>query len=211
MRNLIIIGAGGFGLEVAAYAEDMTRHGVANIAVTGFLDDTKPAGTHHGGLPVLGPTDAALDPHCVYIIAVGTPEHRQTLAEKLWDKNATLASLRHPLSYVAADAQIGAGTIIAPFAFVGPMTQMGRNCLLNIYASAGHESRIGEHCVLAPYAGTHGQAQLGNGVLLGSHAAVTRGVSIGDGTKVAAGAVCYNDVPDGALAIGNPAGFRARE
>ena len=71
MKRLIIIGAGGFGLEVAAYARDM-----AMFEIAGFLDDTKP-GQKHAGYPILGPTTSSIDRGAFYVIAVGSPEGRR--------------------------------------------------------------------------------------------------------------------------------------
>ena len=208
MSDLIIIGAGGFGLEVAAYAEDMTRAGKENFVLKGFLDDTKTPSSRHAGYPVLGKIGPPFDPAISYVIAVGTPEWRKALADKLHAGGARLASIVHPQSYVAAGALIGPGSVIAPFAFVGPEARIGNHCVLNVHACAGHECRIGDCCVLSPYASLQGSARLGEGVFLGSHACITC-VTIGDKARIAAGAVVYNDVPSGALALGNPAAFAA--
>ncbi len=208
MSNIIIIGAGGFGLEVAAYIEDIMRAGKASHTIKGFLDDTRPAGSHHAGHNVLGPTDSAIDPECLYIVAVGTPEGRKTLAEKLASKGARFFSAIHPSSYVATSAKISPGTITAPFTFVGPNAHIGNHCLLNIYASVGHESGVGDYCVLSPYATIHGSAVLEAGVFMGSHACVTKELRVSNGAKIAAGAVVYQEIPAGARVMGNPAAHR---
>lgn len=208
MTALIIIGAGGFGLEVAAYANDMTRQGTASFEIKGFLDDTKPVDARHGDLPILGGTDTAVDPDALYAIALGTPVHRRALHQKLAARGARFAKLVHPSAHVAATATIGEGSILAPFTFAGPSSRIGPQCVLNIYASVAHESDLAPYCVLAPYAGTHAEACLGEGVFLGAQAVVTRAVKIGNNAKVAAAAVAYADIPDGANAIGNPARYR---
>lgn len=203
MKNLIIIGAGGFGLEVAAYAHDIGLYDIK-----GFLDDTKPAGTLHGGLPVLGPTDNAIDAEALYVIAVGAPNNRAKLAGEFTSRGAKFATLLHPASYVADTSTIDEGTILAPFSFAGPECKIGKHCLLNIYASVAHESQIGDYCALAPYAGTHASSVLGETVFMGAHATVTNGIRIGSGATIAAGSVVYNDLPDCAHAMGNPARFK---
>lgn len=207
MSSLIIVGAGGFGLEVAAYAEDMARASKSGVSIKGFLDDTKPAGATHAGYPALGPTDRII-PDCLYILAVGAPESRRALAEKLAAKGARFTSIIHPAAHIAATAKIGAGTVIAPFSFVGPEAQIGEHCALNIYASAGHESRMGDYCVLSPYATIHGASVLENGVFMGSHACVTAKMQIGASARIAAGSVVYQNIPAGARVMGNPAAWR---
>jgi len=208
MSDLIIIGAGGFGLEVAAYAEDMTRAGKAAFTLKGFLDDTKPTSSRHASYPILGKIESAFDTNVAYVIAVGMPEGRKSIAGKLHAGGVRLASIVHPQSYVAASAAIGPGSVVAPFAFVGAEATIGRHCVLNVHVCVGHESRVGDCCVLSPYANLQGGARLGDGVFLGSQACITC-VTIGDKARIAAGAVVYNDVPSGTLALGNPAAFAA--
>jgi len=208
MTNLIIVGAGGFGLEVAAYAQDITQSRLQALTLTGFLDDTKGVGTLHRGVAVLGTLESPIEPDALYVIAIGATENRKMVADKLAARGARFATLLHPAAYVADSARLGEGTIMAPFSFAGPACEMGRHGLLNIYASMAHESRAGDCVTLSPYAGTHACAVLEDGVFLGAHAVVTKDVRIGANAKLAAGAVAYNDVPQGANALGNPARFR---
>jgi acetyltransferase EpsM len=207
MTDLIILGAGGFGLEVAAYAEDMTRAGRADFNIKGFLDDTKAISTRHAGYPILGKIGPVFDSSASYILAVGMPEGRKLLANKLRAAGARVATVIHPESHVAVSATFGTGTIIAPFAFAGPESRMGEHCLINTHACVGHESRMDNFCVLSPHVSLQGGARLGMEVFVGSHACIGR-VTIGDKARIAAGSVVYNDVPPGAFALGNPAAFK---
>lgn len=208
MTSLIIVGAGGFGLEAAAYALDITQSNRTSFELKGFLDDTKPTGTLHHGLPVLGGTSGPIDREALYVIALGAPEHRRALHTKLAAQGAVFTTLVHPSAYVASTARIEDGAILAPFSFAGPQSRIGAQAVLNIYASVAHESQVGDYTILSPYAGTHANADLGEGVFLGAHATVTKDVRVGARAKLAAGAVAYNDIPEGANALGNPARFR---
>lgn len=203
MKPLIIIGAGGFGLEVLAYVKDC-----GGYEPKGFLDDTKDIGQMHSGLPILGGTDAPVDTEASYLIAIGTPEARKKIGGRFEKDGASFTTLLHPASYVSEDSTIGAGTITAPFSFVGPASQIGKNVLLNIHASVAHESMAGDYSVLAPYAGTHANAKVGKECFLGAQSVITRFITLGDNVKVAAGAIVYTNAPDGTEAIGNPARFR---
>lgn len=209
MKQLIIVGAGGFGLEVAAYAEDALRADPSQPQILGFIDDTKPKEATHAGYPILGNTDDPVDPDALYILAVGFPDGRRRLAEKLAAQGARFHTLIHPMSYVARAARLDDGCIVVPFATVGPEAHLGMHCMLNHYAVIGHEAQAGAFCVLCPHASVHGAARLGDEVFLGSGAYVTAGIKVGARAKVSAGAVVYSDVPPGALALGNPAAFRA--
>lgn len=209
MTSLIIVGAGGFGLEVAAYAQDCVSAGRAAFTPKGFLDDTKTVGALHHGLPVLGDTATAIDAEALYLIAVGDSLHRRTLCKKLTAQGAHFATLIHPSAYAASTSVIAEGCVLAPFAFAGPASRIGAQGVLNIYASVAHESTLGAFCTLSPYAGTHGGSVLGEAVFLGAQATITKDVRIGPEAKIAAGAVAYNDIPEYVTAMGNPARFRA--
>lgn len=210
MLHLVIAGAGGFGLEVAAYIEDFTAVGHRNYGLKGFLDDGKPADSEHGGYPVLGRVDAYVpdeDEFCV--IALGDPSQRASVADKLRQRGARFETIIHPSAYVAKSAEIGEGSIICPFAFVGPMARLGKNVVLNVHAVAGHESTVGDYSVLSPQAMAHGGAQLESGVFLGAAAIVTHGVHIGANARLSAGGVAYDHIPAQATALGNPARWRS--
>jgi len=208
MKKLILVGAGGLGLELAAYARDVIAVAPPRRSpweIAGFLDDTKAPDTLHAGLPVLGSIDAPIDSEALYLIAVGAPEGRAALAAKMTEKGARFARLIHPAAYFAPTAHVSAGCLLAPFAFAGPESVLDDHAMLNIYASAAHESRIGACAVLSPYAGTQARAKVEAGAFLGAHAIATYGVTVGARAKVAAGSVVYQDIPEGCFALGNPA------
>ena len=48
MKNLIIIGAGGYAKSVIDSVDHM------NFRMVGYIDDIKPKGTFHLGYPILG-------------------------------------------------------------------------------------------------------------------------------------------------------------
>lgn len=208
MTGLVIVGAGGFGLEVAAYAEDSARAGLSPYVPAGFLDDTKPVGTMHAGLPVLGGTDSEPAPDTLYVLAVGNPMGRADLAAKLDAKGVRWARIVHPSAYVAAPTRLSDGVVIAPFAFVAPVATLRPHAVLNVHSSVGHEAYLGAYSVLSPYAGLMGRAIVEDKVLLGAHATVMAGVTVREGATLAAGAIAYNEIPAGVTAMGNPAKWR---
>ena len=209
MSNLIIVGAGGFGLEVAAYARDIAAGELGDaLTLIGFLDDVKKTGEIIAGIPILGTTDKAAGEGSLFIIAVGAPDGRARLADKLAQQGCCFAGLRHPFAYVAQSAKLGEGVIVAPFAFVGAEATVADHCLLNIHSCVGHEAKIGACAVLSPYADVNGAAIVESCAFLGAHACVMPRLRIGQHSKIAAGAVVYNDIPAGATALGNPAACR---
>lgn len=206
MHHLIIVGAGGFGWELAQFARDAIEHGAA-LRVKGLLDDDPDLQPPpHTDLPILGNThDYAIDPADRFLISVGDPATRRQIGERLRARGAQFTSLVHPQTYVAPTAMIGNGCIIAPFATVGNCACLGDHVLLNLFASAGHDAQIGAYGVISPYAVVSGGAVLGDAVFVGAHGVVTPQKTVGSQSQVAAGAVVYRDLPNDVLAVGNPA------
>lgn len=204
--NLVIVGAGGFGREVLQYAQDCIGRGDA-FHIRGFIDDNPRALTDledsAWSIGTVDDYEPSSDDQVV--VAIGEPEARCRAADRLASRGAKFMTLRHPLSYVAASAELAEGCILAPFSFVGPGAQLMSHVVLNTYASAGHDARIGECAVLSPYSAVNGAVQVGKGTLFGSGAVAVVGARIGKHAKVAAGSIVYGDVPDFSLAVGNPA------
>lgn len=208
MVDLIIVGAGGFGRELLQYARDAQERD-SEIRIKGFLDDEPTRLDESGGdvgVGIVGDTYSyEVREHDRFLVSVGDPALRQTLAERLARRRARFFTLIHPTAYVAATARIGAGCIIGPFANIGSFAQIGEHVLVNLYAAAGHDTRIGAYSAFSPYAVANGGSSVGVKVFFGTHAVVTPSASVGDDCKIAAGAVVYKDVPVGSLASGNPA------
>lgn len=186
--HLIIVGAGGFGLEVASYAEDIIRMRGVGFSIAGFLDDTKPRGTTHGTYPVLGNTEGELAPDALYVIALGRPQPRRAMVEKLRGRGAKFATLMHPAAYISSTAIIGLGSIIAPFASIGPQAILGAQVVINTHASIAHDAQVGDCSVVAQHAALDGFAELDANVFIGMHAVIGSRCKIAADSVVAAGA-----------------------
>jgi sugar O-acyltransferase (sialic acid O-acetyltransferase NeuD family) len=208
VKDIIIVGASGFGCELAQHVLDVAA-GRADIRLKGFVDDDPAKQAEIGAVlavRVIGDTLAyAIQENDRFLISLGDPNLRKLLSERLGARGARFFSLIHPTAYVAPSATLGAGCIIGPFANVGSNARLGEHVMLNLYASAGHDTHVGSCSVISPYGIANGGSVIGERVLFGTHAVVTPNRKVGDQSHVAAGAVVYRDVPELTLAAGNPA------
>ena len=210
MKNIVIVGAGGFGREVYQYTLDIfgTKD---NKLIKGFIDSDPNAlvNTNLDNSLLLGSVE---EYNCkeedIFIAAIGNPDDRKKVVTILRSKSALFLKLIHPTAYVAPNAKIEDGCIICPFAFIAVNAIIDSFSILNTYASCGHDSYVGQFCTLSPYAVVNGFAKLDSTVFMGSHSTIIPGKKIGRCSKISAGSVVYHDIEPFSLAIGNPAKSR---
>jgi sugar O-acyltransferase (sialic acid O-acetyltransferase NeuD family) len=196
---LIIVGAGGFGREVAFAAES----GVNPLAVSGFLDDRVPGPTTVDGWPILGTLDQGRA-EMNWVIAVGAPRTRRLLAARLQKFSPRFTTIdvegrRHPTVDIAPGAMVVAGVRMTV------MTSIGMHFIGNLNCSIGHDVRIGNFVTLAPLVAVSGNVKIDSGVEIGTGACIREGIRIGEGAMVGMGAVVVKDVEPNTVVVGNPA------
>lgn len=209
MNDLVIIGAGGVGRATRQIIADINRRAqIWNLI--GFLDGDKVRqGTRLHGLPVLGDIDwLEQHPQTAVVIAVGKPAIRYQLARALGPVH--LATVIHPLAWVADSAHIGAGTIVYPGACVDPDVRIGQHVILNSGCTLGHDTVIGDYATISPGVNVGGAVHIGPGCELGIHSAALPGVSIGAWSVLGGGAVLVKDLDPNTTVVGVPAKIIAR-
>jgi sugar O-acyltransferase (sialic acid O-acetyltransferase NeuD family) len=210
METLIIVGAGGAGLEALWVAQRINSH-ARELAwdIIGFADDILATGTVVEDIRVIGSQDflrrrfagSAVRFHC----SIGENTLRRRFATEWEEAGFAPASLVDPSAVIAPSAQVGLGSYIAPLAFVGPQAVVGRHVIVNTGASVGHHARIGEFAQICPGARLSGKSKLGALGFVGSNGILAPGVNVGDAASIGAGSFAARDVPSGASALGIPA------
>ena len=136
-RNLLIIGAGVYGLVAKEVAESM-----GCFEKIDFLDDG--ATETPNGIPVLGKLVDLKNLSASYqnvIVAIGNPEVRMKMIHNV-DKMTQyhLTTLVSPRAYVASSAQLGKGCVVEPMAVIHTGCIIGTGCLISAGAVINHLS-----------------------------------------------------------------------
>jgi sugar O-acyltransferase (sialic acid O-acetyltransferase NeuD family) len=203
-RQLVIVGAGGLGIEAL-----WTARAMGGWELVGFADDNPAkAGTLLDGEPVVGNTGVLAErfgPDLRFLLAVGDNQVRRQLAATLATQGLRPGTVVHPTARRAPGVEIGAGCYIAPGVTLAPACVLGEHVIVNTNAVIGHECRIGDFTQICPGAIVTGQCRLGCGSYVGSNAALQPGVEVGDWGCVGACSFATTDVAPGQTVMGNPA------
>ncbi len=205
MPRLLIIGAGGFGREIWAWAQ-----AALNCQKIGFLDDNPQAAADKRlRAPVVATVQAyEPQPDDRFICAVGNPRMRRSLSTMIKARGGRFQTLVHPTALVAEGAILEEGVLLCPFALVSVDARVGEGAAVYYHSSVDHDAVVGPWTQVSAHCDITGGVVIGPAVFLGSHAAVLPGVRIGEGAVIGAGAIVTRDVAAHATVTGVPA--RAR-
>lgn len=208
MRNLIIVGASGFGREVA-WLVDRINAKEKTWNLIGFLDDNEEL---HGKIinnyPVLGgTTDAAKYSECFFVCAIGNARIREMLVEKLslCNRNIKFATLIDPSVEMSNYVSIGEGTIICAHSILTVNIQIGRHVIINLDCTIGHDCEIRDFSTVYPGANISGCVSIGHTTEIGTGVQIIQEKKIGSSTIIGAGSVVVKDIPQNCTAVGCPA------
>jgi len=205
MKELIIVGAGGFGRELLQWAKDINK--VNNRwLIKGFIDDDINAingykcshnviGTIKGWVP---------SKKEVFACAIANPKTKEQIITDLKAKGALFTDLIHPTALIGEHNMIGEALIMYPYARITTNTIIGDYVTL-LSSVVGHDAQIGDYTTISSHCGINGKVKLGKRVFLGSHATIIPEKNIGDDAYIAAGSVVFNNVKQERKVMGNPA------
>ena len=201
MKNLIIVGAGGFAKSVLDSVDHMNFH------MVGYIDDIKPKGVDHQGFPVLGKSiDCVESPESyVYFVAIGNNAKRKTWFDKLKERNLSLINVIDKTALVSQYATIGEGCFIGKLAILNHGSSVGDNCVINTRALVEHGCHIWNHVNVSTNATLNGDVICEDGSFVGSGTVVNGQITIGKWALVGSGAVVIRDVLSHSTVVGVPA------
>lgn len=206
MKNLIIIGARGWGREVFDIAIACIRAG-ADISVKGFLDDKADALDEYDNYPpIIGPVETyEVQPDDVFICALGDVNYKRIYSKKIIDKGGMFITLIHPTAVIGNNAKIGKGCIIGAYANISCDTRLGDFVTFSIKAGMGHDSTIGDYTHIGGFTNISGFVSIGANVTVHPCCNIIPHRKIGEGATIGTGSVVLINVKTRETVFGNPA------
>lgn len=206
MKNLIIIGARGFGREVYDLAMDIIQAGNADFSVKGFLDDNDKLLEHLDDYPpiICSVEEYEVQPNDVFICGLGNPKWRKIYTQIILAKGGRFTTLISPFAVIRRNAHIGEGCIITHFSNISVDTHIGNHVAI-LSSGIGHDVKIGDYAVLSGRCSVNGFAVIGDEAYLACGVCVAPHKKIGTGAFCGMGSVVISNVKDGIKVFGNPA------
>lgn len=206
MKELIIIGASGFGREVLQWAKDVKAGSSVDWTIKGFLDDNPHAlDGYDCDYKVLGSiVDWQVSDQEVFTCAIASPKVKESIVNAFLIKGAKFITLVHPTSIIGSFCKIGEGLLITPRAKISPNVNIG-NFVTILGSGVGHDVVIDDYCTISGGCSINGKVVLGKRVFVASHVCIAPSKKIGDDAFIGMGSMVVSNVKSGLKVMGNPA------
>ena len=208
MKKIVLIGAGGFGREVAQMIEGINRR-EKRYELLGFLDDGKhfSSESNINGYPWLGDSNWILDhkDEIVCNCTIGDASTKANIQRRLTERGVQFETIKATTAGVASHTEIGPGCVLYWDVGVSVNCKIGAGVLLNDGVKIGHDTIIGDYTSVMPGTGISGGCIVGEEVNIGGHVFIVPGKKVGDGARIAAGSVVFSNVKTRTTVLGNPA------
>jgi sugar O-acyltransferase (sialic acid O-acetyltransferase NeuD family) len=212
MKNIIIVGAGGFGTEAVWVLEEMNRllSEQERWNILGYVDDdvAKKNLSYYGYQTIGTPEEIATlhdSNELWFFCAIGNNVNKQNVVTRVEQFGWRAACLIHPSVVFAREVSIGEGTYIGAGSVVCPNVFIGKHVLINTRVCVGHNAVLEDFSQLCPGAQINGACRVGRGALIGSNASIMPGKKIGAGAIVGANSQVIRTVKEGLTVNGVPA------
>ena len=206
MKDLIIVGASGFGRELLSVIEEINTVDPA-WNVLGFIDDNLSAldgfdieynvlGTIKGWNPV---SDE------MYALAIASPKVKEKIVPQLKEKGARFATIISPTATIGNRTALGEGVVIFSNAGISVDVKIGNYVFFNSLAGIGHDTVIGDYCSFGPKVCISGRTNIGKCVNVGALASTYPGITVGDYATIGMSSAAIRRVKPGTTVMGVPA------
>lgn len=206
MKDLYIIGAGGFGREVAWIVERINSI-KPTWNLKGFIDDNETLwGSKEGEYHVFGGCEYLSALEDVYAVcAVGSSNVRKKIIEKLKDTSVKFATLVDPSVLYSNSVKIGEGAIVCAGTIITVNVNIGDHVIVNLDSTIGHDAVIDDFVTIYPSVNVSGNVLIGECSELGTGTQIIQGKKVISNTIIGAGAIVVKDCIESGTYVGSPA------
>ena len=208
MEKIVIVGAGGFGREVA-WLIDRINSKEKKYEIIGFADDNKVIGEAIGNSKVI----FTIDELCNYsdnlsvCVAIGNAKVRKQIIDKLLrNSNISFPNLIDPsVIYSTDEVKMGVGNIICAGTIMTVNISIGDFNIINLDCTIGHDDIINNYITIYPSVNVSGCVVIGNCTEIGTGTQIIQGLSIASDSIIGASAAVVKNLIESGTYVGVPA------
>lgn len=203
MKDIYIIGASGFGREVAWLLEELSEWNIK-----GFIDDNETIqGEKINGITVIGTVDFLLGrkEETNVVIAIGNPSVRSMIYEKLkFNNNILFPNIIAKNVRIDKTIKMGIGNIICSHSILTVNIELGNFNHVNLDCTVGHDVIMNDFITVYPSVNISGNVEIGNYCEIGTGTQIIQGKSIADNVIIGAGAGVVKNIKESGTYVGCP-------
>lgn len=203
MKDIYIIGASGFGREVAWLLEELSEWNIK-----GFIDDNETIqGEKINGITVIGTVDFLLGrkEETNVVIAIGNPSVRSMIYEKLkFNNNILFPNIIAKNVRIDKTIKMGIGNIICSHSILTVNIELGNFNHVNLDCTVGHDVIMNDFITVYPSVNISGNVEIGNYCEIGTGTQIIQGKSIADNVIIGAGAGIVKNIKESGTYVGCP-------
>ena len=205
MKDMIIVGAGGFGRELLQWIKDINKieH---KWTIKGFIDDDLNAlEGKECDYSVIGKISEWIpSENEEFALAIASPRTKEIVVNKLKERGAVFADIIHPRAEVCEFSEHGEGIVMYPCASLNPNSKVGSFVTI-LSSGIPHDAVVEDYATISSFCGLTRGVHIGKRAYLADHVCVLPEKSIGDDAYVGMGSVVIRSVGAGKKVFGNPA------
>jgi sugar O-acyltransferase (sialic acid O-acetyltransferase NeuD family) len=202
MKNLVILGAGGFGREVYNWAKQSVGY-QKEFAIKGFLDDNLTAlQKFNYPVNVIGAiSQYSPERDDVFMCAIGSPAIKRKVCDSIAARGGKFMNIIHPSAIIGENVSLGSGVIVCPGVKITCDVNVGNHVAININTCVGHDVVIGDYCQISCFCDLNGFSVVGDEVFIGGSASVLPGVRVANGVTIGAGALVVKSIGEERITV----------
>lgn len=207
MKNLVIICAGGFGREVAAWAPNCIGYNT-DWKIKGFIDsDLNRLNEFKSKLKIIDTiNNYKPKKDDVFICAIGDLNLKKKFISIISSKGGKFINLIHiSVIFSSVNINIGRGCFLGPGTIISNDVTIRDHVTLNCRIHVSHDVIISKFSHANPYSFIGGYAYIGERVIIHPNSTIIPNIKIGDNCVIGAGSVVIKNVKQGVTVFGIPA------
>lgn len=206
MKNLIIIGARGFGREVYNIAIQCKEYKI-DWKIKGFLDDKLDALDEFNNYPkiISSVENYQIQEDDIFVCALGDTKYKNKYVNLILIKGGMFTNIIHPTSIINNNVEIGIGAIICPFTYISNEVTIGNFVTIQSHCAIGHDVKIGDYCQINALSFFGGFSELKELVTVNPGATVAPKKVIFENCIIGTNSSVISNIKSNRTVYGNPA------